>query len=330
MTGCCLPCLAGCGGGLAVWALAWRPFTKKKVRSKIASTLETLIPPKIGDLKTDVTDVDFDLGSTASVRLGGLTVNNPEGFHTDYLIRVGDVAVSVKVGAAVKSMVSSCSKMPKVVEVTEIVVENCHIIFEEGLTTSNFSTMQQRMKEKQAQDHKLAEEQKRAEEGGANNEDASAAPEEGDARKPLLGAAVTGVGDQVKTVGNKANEAKKLGSVFQRKKKKKEMDVNLRHILLKGVKVTVKAAAKYGPSGATVVVDDIEFKDFTEANGKIPVEDLPVILANTIVGSLWGAVCKAISRIPQAASLGVEVVSKSTGVVGYIGSMIGCYGTDSE
>lgn len=318
---------------MAVWALAWRPITKKKMRRMVASTLEAKIPPSVGDLKTDVTDVDFNLRSTTSVRLGGLTIHNPEGFTTDYLIKVADVAVSVKVGAAVTSMVSSCSKRPKVVEVTEIVVENCHIIFEEGLMTSNFATMQKKMKEKQAKDHDLAEEQKRAQEADADKaEDASAAPVEGDARKPLLGDVVTGVGEQAKTVGNKAGKAQELsGSVFKRKKqKKKDTEVNLRHILLKGVRVTIKAAAKYGPTGVTVVVDDIEYKDFTEANGKIPMTDLPVILANTVVGSLWGAVCKAISRVPQAASIGHDVVNKSTSVFGYVGSMIGCYGTDSE
>jgi len=135
---------AACGvGGIAAVCGLWK-CNKVRIEHKLAKLVETVAPKALAGSQVDLEQLHLAVGRSTSVALTGLKVHNLEGFLSDSLLTLGKIDVTVNTGKAATSK-------GKVIQVKEIIIEDCRLTFENQLTTSNVKTLLDKLKEKSAE-----------------------------------------------------------------------------------------------------------------------------------------------------------------------------------
>jgi len=125
------------GGAAAVCGL-WK-CNKVRIEHKLAKLVETIAPKALAGSKVDLEQLHLAVGRRTNVALSALTLHNLEGFLSDSLLTLGKIDVTVNTGKAVASR-------GKQIQISGIVIENCHLTFEKQLRTSNVKLLLKRLK----------------------------------------------------------------------------------------------------------------------------------------------------------------------------------------
>mmetsp|Transcript_108465 Transcript_108465/g.317326 ORF Transcript_108465/g.317326 Transcript_108465/m.317326 type:complete len:325 (+) Transcript_108465:56-1030(+) len=136
-----------------------------KAHSSRGDLLGEAVQKVMSELGNDLLGVQVRVDSMevdplhGNIELHGLTVDNPEGFKSAYLLHADKVLLRI-------DMLKLITSLGSTVDVDEINLENVDVIYEETLTTSNIHTVIKKAPEG-------SEESERDDEGEAADEDAT-------------------------------------------------------------------------------------------------------------------------------------------------------------
>ncbi|CAJ1431203.1 unnamed protein product [Effrenium voratum] len=82
---------------------------------------------------------------TGKIELSGLTIHNPEGFNSEYLMKAGEVIIDLDLQELIMSR-------GKKIEIQEVMFKDVDVIYEKSLTTSNVDTVLLKLNGEHAQD----------------------------------------------------------------------------------------------------------------------------------------------------------------------------------